>query len=511
MDERQLQIVLRARDEASRVLRGVADETDGLTSLFRNNYKQAAVMAAGVLAGLGAMTKAAIDNAASYEQNRIAFESMLGSAGKARTLLEEVSAFARKTPFELPQVVEGSKRLIAYGIAMKDVIPTFRMLGDIAAGVGTDKLPQLITAFGQVQAKGKLMGTELLQFTEAGVNLGGQLQKSFGVTREELEKMISSGQVTSAQVTQALRAMTSEGGLFFQGMERQATSFNGVMSNINDSFGRFVRTVVGITEQGDIKEGSLFHYVKLGAERLLPVLDALAPKVAAVIEAILKNREVVVAIAGAITALLVLALVALVAAFGSVLLIIAAVAAAGAAIALMLMTWWDWFQKVRQPVLDLFAAMQAGVSQTAEVWGQRVAQIKQTFQDAIGKLPGIVRAALDAIWQMVLNFNPVIRIGLELPNIAGAFNDLRSNARKLGIPGFAEGTSYAPGGVALVGERGPELVHLPRGSQVIPSHEIGNAGNGPAVRIGTVVIRQDSDIETLARRLDFYRRTGGRG
>lgn len=34
------------------------------------------------------------------------------------------------------------------------------------------------------------------------------------------------------------------------------------------------------------------------------------------------------------------------------------------------------------------------------------------------------------------------------------------------IPGFATGTRFAPGGVSLVGERGPELVNLPRGSQV---------------------------------------------
>lgn len=37
------------------------------------------------------------------------------------------------------------------------------------------------------------------------------------------------------------------------------------------------------------------------------------------------------------------------------------------------------------------------------------------------------------------------------------------------IPGFANGTSFAPGGLAVVGEQGPELVNLPRGSQVIPN------------------------------------------
>jgi hypothetical protein len=36
----------------------------------------------------------------------------------------------------------------------------------------------------------------------------------------------------------------------------------------------------------------------------------------------------------------------------------------------------------------------------------------------------------------------------------------------IGIKGFARGTGYAPGGLSLVGEQGPELVNLPRGSQV---------------------------------------------
>lgn len=50
------------------------------------------------------------------------------------------------------------------------------------------------------------------------------------------------------------------------------------------------------------------------------------------------------------------------------------------------------------------------------------------------------------------------------PSSLGSF-DLSS----LPIPAFASGTDYAPGGAALVGERGPELVNLPRGASVIPS------------------------------------------
>lgn len=39
------------------------------------------------------------------------------------------------------------------------------------------------------------------------------------------------------------------------------------------------------------------------------------------------------------------------------------------------------------------------------------------------------------------------------------------------IPAFAAGTDFAPGGLALVGEQGPELVNLPRGSQVSTAAE----------------------------------------
>ena len=48
----------------------------------------------------------------------------------------------------------------------------------------------------------------------------------------------------------------------------------------------------------------------------------------------------------------------------------------------------------------------------------------------------------------------------------------------IGVKGFARGTSYAPGGVALVGEQGPELINLPRGSQVFPTPQTNQMLNG---------------------------------
>lgn len=57
------------------------------------------------------------------------------------------------------------------------------------------------------------------------------------------------------------------------------------------------------------------------------------------------------------------------------------------------------------------------------------------------------------------------------------------------IPGFANGTNFAPGGLAMVGERGPELVNLPRGAQVIPNNEL---GGGASIQINISGSQQDA-------------------
>ena len=155
--------------------KGITDSFKGGISSLTNaaeSFTQKFMFGAGI-AGVGFTTlaKQAVDATAAFEQNRIAFETMLGSADKARTLLKELSDFAMKTPFDLPQIVEASQRLLAYNVSAEQIIPTMTMLGNISAGVGRDKLPQLILAFGQVKAATKLTGAELRQFSEAGVPL----------------------------------------------------------------------------------------------------------------------------------------------------------------------------------------------------------------------------------------------------------------------------------------------------------------------------------------------------
>lgn len=177
---------------------------------------------------------AAIKVAATIEQLDLSFEVMLGSAEKGTKLMKDLFEFAAKTPFQIRDIGPTAKRLLAVGIASKDVIETLRVLGNAAAGLGVP-LQQLVRAYGDVQAKTKLTGEELRQFTNAGVPLLAELAKAFKKNEEEIFKMISARQIGFEDVKNAFTAMSGEGGRFFNLMDRLSLTMGGLFSNLLDN------------------------------------------------------------------------------------------------------------------------------------------------------------------------------------------------------------------------------------------------------------------------------------
>jgi tape measure domain-containing protein len=192
----------------------------------------AAMLGAGV--GIAALGAKAVSLATDFEQTQIAFNTFLGSAEKANKLLGELDQFANFTPFTNEEVVLGARRLAAYGIESEKLVPTLGMLGDLAAGVGKDKLPNLILAFGQVRAAGRLMGSELRQITETGIPVLPALAKQLGITQGEVKKFVESGKVSFNDLQNALISLTSEGG-----------QFNGMMNELSQSAGGKWSTLMG--------------------------------------------------------------------------------------------------------------------------------------------------------------------------------------------------------------------------------------------------------------------------
>jgi len=400
MAERELSVVISARDEASKVIEKVAQKTKQFANqhtqamslvqqasqkagaalnYYKTHITQVGTVAGGILAGLGALGTSFVNVASATEQNRVAFQTMLGSADKARKALSDLSDFAAETPFALPQVVEGAKRLLAYNVSSEKLIPTFKMLGDVAAGLGKEKLDPLITAFGQVQAKGRLMGQELLQFREAGFDLA----KALGVTNEQLEDMVSREEVKFDDVEKAFQKATSSSGLFYDLMNKQSKTFGGTLSNIQDNFTRFAGEVVGIGKDGDIREGSIFYYLKIGAEEVRKKLEEIRPQLVAFIDQLVKNKGVIFAIAGALGALAIAAGIAAVSFLWPAIAVAALGAAIGYEVYRMYEAWNTNFLGIRDITLGVISFFQT----LPQTLGNIVAGIIAWFQqlpDRIG-------------------------------------------------------------------------------------------------------------------------------
>lgn len=104
----------------------------------------------------------------------------------------------------------------------------------------------------------------------------------------------------------------------------------------------------------------------------------------------------------------------------------------------------------------------------------------------IGGLAELVQKALANLFTGPQGPALAIIAGFSLIALGSAIKALKSSK-------FAVGTRFAPGGMALVGERGPELVNLPRGSQVIPAAQTSNmmGGIGGSVEVFGVLRGQD--------------------
>lgn len=276
MDSRVIDIILRARDQASGAFNSAAGGVSKLGAAV-GAYGQSVMTGAavaGTAAGVAitAMGFKAVQSAGQFEQSRVAFDVMLGSGERAQALLRQISDFAAKTPFELPEVVAASKQLLAFGFAQEQIIPTMRKLGDIAAGVGVP-VGQLTNVFGQVRVAGRLMGQDLLQFTNAGVPLIETLAQVMGKPQTEIKKLVEEGKVGFPEVEAAINKLTDSGSKFGGLMERQSGTLGGILSNLSDSFGRVLRSIVGVDDAGNIMAGGAFDRIKNQAAQIGPALE----------------------------------------------------------------------------------------------------------------------------------------------------------------------------------------------------------------------------------------------
>lgn len=201
-----------------------------------------------LISGAAQLGRAIVDasqfavNALAFKESTLAsFELMLGTKKAAEDFFDKAKGFGKLTPFETEDVVKSFQNLLQAGFTQQEVPIVFQALGDVAAGKGFNKqvIDQLTLAFGQIRAKGRLMGDDLRQVLNAGVGQQGifeNIAKQLGIDPTSVSKVMEAGRVSAdvaiTAMLDTIRDKFSGGQELGQGMLNQATTIRGLFSTL---------------------------------------------------------------------------------------------------------------------------------------------------------------------------------------------------------------------------------------------------------------------------------------
>jgi len=179
---------------------------------------------------------------AEIETQTRSLQVLTGSAEKAGQIIKDLQQLGAVTPFTSSELIDSAKRLQAFGVETNKVVETTRRLADVSGATGAE-LQGLVTAYGQVQAKGRLQGEELLQFQERGVALQQVLREEYNLSGEEFQKALEGGRISAQAVEAAIIKLTDAGGKYANGAIAQSDTLNGRFSTLQDSIQVLAQTI----------------------------------------------------------------------------------------------------------------------------------------------------------------------------------------------------------------------------------------------------------------------------
>lgn len=165
-------------------------------------------------------------------QNMSAALAMSGE--KAEGLVRWIQELAVKSPFSQEGVSAAFRQAMAYGFASDEAQRLTQALIDFAAGSGAGEgaMNQIALALGQIQAKGKLSGQEILQLVNAGIPVQQILATAFNKSTAEIARMTEQGLIPANAAIEAIAQSLEQD--FGGAAARQAKSVSGLLTSLSD-------------------------------------------------------------------------------------------------------------------------------------------------------------------------------------------------------------------------------------------------------------------------------------
>lgn len=246
----QAMLRIKADVQGENNIRRLGNSMQGVEGRVKNLNLALAGLRGGIggligLVGGGVIFTKIFGDTATLQSQAKSLEVLTGSARQASQIIKELQSYGAATPFESTELIETAKRLNAFGVESVRVVDVVKNLGDVAGATGAN-LSELATAYGQVVAKGRLQGEELLQFQERGVALSEELQKMYKLQGQEFTKALEGGRISAEAVELAIVRLTDAGGKYADGAIAQSDTLNGKFSTLKDNITALSQTIGNI-------------------------------------------------------------------------------------------------------------------------------------------------------------------------------------------------------------------------------------------------------------------------
>lgn len=216
-----------------RVEKSADSLSKNLSSKFTSFGKK---MTVGVTLPLTALATAGVKYNATMETYLANLTTLLGgNQQEAQKLLDTLKEMANTTPYEATDLVKATQKMMAFGISAEDSLKYLNMLGDIAMG-DANKMDSLTLAFSQISASGRASMEDINQMIDQGFNPLTVIAQKTGESMADLRDRVSAGQVSFEEIAGAFETATSEGGTFYQSMDKASQTTEGKISSLKDAF-----------------------------------------------------------------------------------------------------------------------------------------------------------------------------------------------------------------------------------------------------------------------------------
>lgn len=275
---------------AIKSLEKVEDKANKLSSKFTSFGTK---MTVGVTAPLTALATAGVKYNATMETYLANLTTLLGgNQQEAQKLLDTLKEMANTTPYEATDLVKATQKMMAFGISADDSLKYLNMLGDIAMG-DANKMDSLTLAFSQISASGRASMEDINQMIDQGFNPLTIIAEKTGESMGDLRDRVSAGGVSFEEIAGAFQTATSEGGTFYQSMDKASQTTNGKISSLKDAFNSALGSMTEsllpfVTEavNGFTKLANWFANLDENGKRVVLILAGIAMAIGPVVSVI---------------------------------------------------------------------------------------------------------------------------------------------------------------------------------------------------------------------------------